>query len=203
MAEITYSTQAASGVGARAQTGGNGQNTGNGIVGRVKESATAQLTTQKDRGTSALDSFAQAVRSTTGKLRDDQHDTIASSLEQVATQIENWSQRLRDKDVGELLTDVQRLARRQPGVFIGSAFALGVVGARFLKSSRQGDDREFRSGPAQRMSARTAATYSDATAANDAASIPYGSSTGSDTSGAGRSTTSRASRGRKSGPQAE
>ena len=108
-----------------------------GIVNRVKESATAQLTTQKDRGTDALGSVAQAVRSSTQRLRDEQHDTIAGYVDKAADQIENWSRRLKEKDIDELLTDVQQLARRQPAVFIGSAFALGLVGARFLKSSRQ------------------------------------------------------------------
>jgi len=107
------------------------------IVSRVKESATAQLTTQKDRGTDALGTVAQAVRSSTQKLREEHHDGIAGYVERAADQIEDWSRRLREKDVDDLLTDVQRLARRQPAVFIGSAFALGLVGARFLKSSRQ------------------------------------------------------------------
>jgi hypothetical protein len=110
---------------------------GSGIVNRVKESATAQLTNQKDRGTDALGSVAQAVRSSTQRLRNEQHDTIAGYVDKAADQIENWSRRLKEKDIDELLTDVQRLARRQPAVFIGSAFALGLVGARFLKSSRQ------------------------------------------------------------------
>jgi hypothetical protein len=108
-----------------------------GIVNRVKESATAQLTNQKDRGTDALGSVAQAVRSSTQRLRDEQHDTIAGYVDKAADQIESWSRRLKEKDIDELMTDVQRLARRQPAVFIGSAFALGLVGARFLKSSRQ------------------------------------------------------------------
>jgi hypothetical protein len=42
-----------------------------GIVSRVKESATAQLTTQKDRSTDALGSVARAVRSSSQKLRDE------------------------------------------------------------------------------------------------------------------------------------
>jgi hypothetical protein len=107
------------------------------IVSRVKESATAQLTTQKDRGTDALGSVAQAVRSSTQKLREENHGAIAGYVERAADQIEDWSRRLREKDVDDLFTDVHRLARRQPAVFIGSAFALGLVGARFLKSSRQ------------------------------------------------------------------
>ena len=113
-----------------------------GIVNRVKESATAQLTNQKDRGTDALGSVAQAVRSSTQRLRDEQHDTIAGYVDKAADQIDSWSRRLKEKDIDELLTDVQRLARRQPAVFIGSAFAIGLLGARFLKSSRDRRDAD-------------------------------------------------------------
>jgi len=119
------------------------RSSGGGIVNRVKDSATAQLTNQKDRGTDALGSVAAAVRSSTQKLREERHDTIASYVDQAADQIENWSRRLREKDVDELLSDVQRLARRQPAVFIGSAFALGLAGARFLKSSRQANEEGY------------------------------------------------------------
>ena len=107
------------------------------MVDRVKQSATAQLTNQKDRGTDALGSVAQAVRSSTQRLRDEHHDALAGYVDKAADQIEGWSRRLKEKDIDELVTDVQRLARRQPAVFIGSAFVLGIAGARFLKSSRQ------------------------------------------------------------------
>ena len=110
-----------------------------GIVDRVKQSATEQLTNQKDRGIDALAGVAQAVRSSTQRLRDEKHDTIASYVDRAADQIDSWSRRLKEKDIDELLTDVQQLARRQPAVFIGSAFALGLVGARFLKSSQQNE----------------------------------------------------------------
>jgi hypothetical protein len=122
---------------------GASQEGSGGIVNRVKESANTQLTTQKDRGTDALDRVAEAVRSSTQKLRDDRHEIIASYVDKAADQIENWSRRLREKDVGELMSDMQRFARRQPGVFVGSAFALGLVGARFLKSSRQHDGSDY------------------------------------------------------------
>jgi len=106
-----------------------------GIVGRVREQATAQLSSQKDKATDGLGSVAQAVRETTKHLRDNQHDTVARYAEQTADRLERFSQRLKDKDVGELLNDAQQLARRQPALFIGGAFALGLLGARFLKSS--------------------------------------------------------------------
>ena len=106
-----------------------------GIVGKVKEQATAQLSSQKDRATEGLGSVAQAVRETTRVLRDGQHDTAARYAEQTAEQIERFSQRLRNKDVGELMNDAQQLARRNPALFVGGAFAIGLLGARFLKSS--------------------------------------------------------------------
>jgi hypothetical protein len=40
------------------------------------------------------------------------------------------------------MNDAQRLARRQPALFVGGAFAVGLLGARFLKSSAQRDDDE-------------------------------------------------------------
>src|SRR3954464_4242087 len=130
--------------GTQSATKGGAQGSGqeSGIVDRVRDKAAAQLSSQKDRATDGLGSVAQAVRQSTQQLRDQKHDTIAGYVEQAADQIEKFSQRLRDKDVGELLDDAQRLARRQPAVFIGSAFALGVIGARFLKSSSE-DDRDF------------------------------------------------------------
>lgn len=106
-----------------------------GIVGRVRERATAQLATQKDKATDGLGSVAQVVRDTTQHLRTQQHDTVAQYAEKAADQIERFSQRLKEKDIRELLDDAQQLARRQPALFIGGAFALGLLGARFLKSS--------------------------------------------------------------------
>jgi hypothetical protein len=101
----------------------------------MRERATAQIETQKDRALDGLGSVAQAVRGSTQRLRDEQHDSVARYVEQAADQLERIAQRLREKDVSEFVDDVQRFARRQPAVFIGSAFALGLIGARFLKSS--------------------------------------------------------------------
>lgn len=106
-----------------------------GLVDKVRERASAQLTSQKDRALDNLGGVAQAVRKTTQTLREQQHGTLASYVDQAADQIERFSQNLKNKDVGELVNDAQRLARRQPALFVGSAFALGLLGARFFKSS--------------------------------------------------------------------
>lgn len=110
-----------------------------GLVSRVTGSATKQLTAQKDRAADGIGSVTQALRQSTQHLRDDQHETIAQYVERAADQIDRWCDRVREKDVTEVFDDVQQLARRRPAVFVGSAFALGLLGARFLKSSRDSD----------------------------------------------------------------
>jgi hypothetical protein len=119
--------------------------TKDGIVGRVRERAAAQLSTQKDRATDGLGSVAQAVRQSTRQLRDSKHETIAQYVEKAADQIDRASNELKNRDVSQLVNDVQRFARKQPALFVGSAFALGIVGARFLKSSAD-NQRQQRSG---------------------------------------------------------
>jgi len=120
--------------------GGNNQSGTSGIAGRVREQATAQLSKQKDRATEGLGSVAEAVRGTTEQLRNNQHDKVAQFAEQAAQQIERLSERLRNKDVTQLLDDAQQLARRKPALFVGGAFAIGLVGARFMKSSSPADE---------------------------------------------------------------
>jgi len=115
--------------------GNNGND--HGIVSRVRERAAAELSTQKNLAFDGIGSVAQAVRQSTHHLREQQHDTLAGYVEQAADQIERFAQQLRGKDLDELFDDAQRMARRQPAVFIGSAFALGLIGARFFKSSPQ------------------------------------------------------------------
>lgn len=119
-----------------------------GLVGRVRDQASSQLNSQKNKATDGLGSVAHAVRGTTQKLRDEHHDTVARYVEQAADQIERFSERLKQKDVGELVGDAQQLARRKPALFVGGAFAVGLLGARFLKSSAEPDEdgsRDWRS----------------------------------------------------------
>jgi len=107
-----------------------------GLVDRVRDQASAQLAGQKDRVTDGLGSIAGAVRKTTDDLRETQHDTLAEYVASAADQLDRLSARLKDRDIGDLLRDAQSLARRRPAMFVGSAFVVGLLAARFLKSSR-------------------------------------------------------------------
>ena len=112
-----------------------GAGTQTGVMDRVRDAASAQVSTQKDRATDTLGTLASAVRQSTQTLRDQQQDTIAQYVERAADQIDRFSATLRNRDLSQLMADAQGFARRQPAVFIGVAFVAGVLAARFLKSS--------------------------------------------------------------------
>ena len=106
------------------------------LVDKVKDGAVSQLSTQKDRASDGIGSVVQAVRQSTQQLRDQRHDTIAQYVDQAAAQLERFSNTLKEKNVSDLLDEAQRFARRNPALFVGGAFALGLLSARFFKSSR-------------------------------------------------------------------
>jgi hypothetical protein len=133
----------AMGTGTSDMARGGGTGRGAGIADRVKRTASTRLNVEKNRATDGLGSVAGAVRETTRMLRDDHHDTIARYAEDAAAQIERFSERLRNRDISELLRDLQRLAHRRPALFIGGAFVLGLVGARFFKASARDEDWSF------------------------------------------------------------
>lgn len=116
--------------------GSDNATAGAGLMNKVKDGAVSQLNTQKDRATDGIGSVAQAVRQSTQHLRDQQHDTIAQYVDQAAAQLERFSTALKEKNVADLLDEAQRFARRNPALFVGGAFAVGLLSARFFKSSR-------------------------------------------------------------------
>lgn len=129
-----------------AGTASTAESTTGGMTERLRDKASSQLNTQKDRATDGLGSVAHAVRESTKQLREQRHDTLARYVEQAADQIDRFSRGLRNKDVGELARDAQRFAQRRPALFVGSAFAIGLVGARFLKSSADRGEFEYGTG---------------------------------------------------------
>lgn len=113
----------------------NNQNAG--LMDKVRNGATSQLGVQKDRVTEGVTSVTQAVRQSTQQLRDNQHETIAQYVEKAVDQVERFAERMKEKDANELLRDAQQFARRNPAVFVAAAFGVGIVAARFLKSSNR------------------------------------------------------------------
>jgi hypothetical protein len=76
--------------------------------------------------------LARTLRQTSRQL---EGNTAGSFVDRAADQLDRVSELLETKDPEELVHNVERFAREQPLLFLGGAFALGIAGARFLKSS--------------------------------------------------------------------
>jgi hypothetical protein len=87
-----------------------------------------------------LGSVAETVRQTTHEVGGE-NETIARYGDRIAEQIEGVSSYLDERSIDDVLNDVQDFARRQPAVFLGGAFMLGLMVGRFLRSS---ESRMFR-----------------------------------------------------------
>jgi hypothetical protein len=107
------------------------------LAGQVKEQAMPAVQGQKQRAAESLGTTAEALRRTSQHLRDQDQGTVARYMDQAAERVEQFGGYLRGRDLNELVGDAEQFARRQPGLFLGGAFVLGLFGARLLKSSSE------------------------------------------------------------------
>ncbi len=106
-------------------------------VSQVSDQAKSNVSTRMGDVASELGSVAEAVRQTSEDLSSHDQPGIARYGNRIADQIEGVSNYLSDRGVEEVLMDAENLARRQPAIFLGGAFMLGLVVGRFLRSSSQ------------------------------------------------------------------
>jgi hypothetical protein len=116
------------------------------VANQAREQVNTQFDTRKDKAVETMGNVANAIRETSDKLKGvgplgDVAGRAADSIDHVAEFFEG-------KQIGDVVRDVERFARREPALFLGAAFAIGLIGGRFLKSSapqrasQRGYDRE-------------------------------------------------------------
>ena len=105
------------------------------IVSQAKEQVTASVKTQTARGANVATVLSSTLHDAGSQLREQDETAIATYLDQAADQVEQVGTMLDNQDYGQLIGTVQGFARRQPVLFFAAAVAVGVVGARFLRSS--------------------------------------------------------------------
>ncbi len=89
---------------------------------------------QKDRVVGGMRTVADALRNGTDSLSEDQRQ-YGGFLETVADRVEDASRYLEQRDVDGLTREARTFAREHTPLVLGGAFALGLAGARFFKSS--------------------------------------------------------------------
>lgn len=108
--------------------------------GLATEKAATKLDEQKTTLAGGLTSVADGLKQVGETLRDTGEENPITEFtakygDSLANQIEQIGSYFEQKDVREMVRDIEGFARRNPAVFIGAAFGLGFLAARFLKSS--------------------------------------------------------------------
>jgi len=116
-----------------------------GVVETVQQQAASRLDRQKEHAVDELMRVAGSVRQMGEQLKQPEQGAVSQYVAQygdaAADQLQNFSSYLKGHDVKQLVHEVESFARREPVLFTGSAFLLGVLGARFLKSKPASEQR--------------------------------------------------------------
>jgi hypothetical protein len=124
-------------------SGGNGQTTGSGLLGGIQQRVTSRVDEQKNRAADGLGGIADVIRNAGNELRGE-NEALAQYVDRASDQLRRFATTIRERGVADIMDDVNRFARRNPAVFVGGAFLVGLGVARFLKASAdRGDDRSY------------------------------------------------------------
>ena len=100
----------------------------------AKKAAESKLDAGKDFAADHLGAVAGALRETSRQLRNGD-SAITEYVEKAARSVDGASTYLQTRTIAQLIADVEGYARREPAVFLGGAFFVGLLGGRFLKSA--------------------------------------------------------------------
>lgn len=113
------------------------------LASEAGEKAVDTIESNVDRGknrlANTLHSVADSLRHASSHMREEDPDAPNQFFDRAAEQVDRLSNFVQGQDLSRTAHEVEGFARRQPALFLGGAFLLGLAGARFLKSSQRSD----------------------------------------------------------------
>jgi len=104
------------------------------VVDRAKEIASDQVSERREKSAGEIGKLANALHHTSEELG----DTIAAPyVDKAADMLDRLAGSVRDASIRDAVGATERFARREPLLFLGGAFVIGLLAARFLKSSER------------------------------------------------------------------
>jgi len=104
------------------------------MANTAKDKVEAAVSQRKSLGADYIGSIAQATERASHEF-EAELPQAAHYLRQASEQMQGVADTVRERDVRELVGEVQDFARRQPTLFFGGAVVLGFAALRFLKST--------------------------------------------------------------------
>ena len=154
------------------------------LANRGTEQIKSQLANQKHQAAQRITPLQTALRETAQQLKTQGQGSVAQYADDAADRVERFSRYLRENEVDQILDEARGFARRRPGLFVGSAIALGFLASRFLKSSSEEDGGSV--GGDYTATSSGAVTYGTTTTREPATALPPGTVEGESTTAAER-----------------
>jgi hypothetical protein len=104
------------------------------FAGQAKDKVETAVSERKSIGADYIQSIAQATSQAAAAF-DTDLPLAAEYIRKASEQLEDVAGTVRERDLRELVADVQEFARQQPTLFFGGAMLLGFAALRFLKST--------------------------------------------------------------------
>ena len=104
------------------------------MAGRVTEQLSETAEASVDRGADSLGSFVRAMQAA-GREIEPESPGLARTLNDVATNVDNFAETVRGRSLSDLVSSASDLAKRNPTIFLAGAIAAGFVVSRFMKSA--------------------------------------------------------------------
>jgi len=125
--------------------------TASGTYDAVANQATSKIEERKGELSTGLKTLADTFRKSGSDLKNAQQKTPLTDVTArysgvAADQIENVADYFERKDLRAMMRDAEGFARRNPAIFLGAAFALGMAAARFFKSSTPNNANSINAG---------------------------------------------------------
>lgn len=108
------------------------------LATKAQDKVEETVTQRKSMGADYIGSIAQATGQAAHAF-DTDLPQAAHYIRLASAQIQDVADTVRERNVRELVGNVQDFARNQPTLFFGGAMILGFAALRFLKSSPQND----------------------------------------------------------------
>lgn len=109
---------------------------GGAVVEAAQSRAVGFAEEQKQAGAAQAEGLARAVHRAADELQETSPQ-LARTVHEAADAAEGFARALRDRSPGDLMGEIEGLARRQPAAFFGAAVLAGFALARFAKSSAE------------------------------------------------------------------
>jgi hypothetical protein len=142
---------------------------------QARDRAGSSLAESKGQLADQVGSLATAFRRTADELRGEDRMTMASITSAVARRADQAGNYLRRMDARAVREDLEDITRRRPALVLAGAAALGLMAARFFKSSGGGDrEREHRAAEQERPSSDPSRPAIDVSSTGTGPGGPYG-----------------------------